>query len=74
MVTPPDDVEMFCDVITRLADDAQLRKQYGKASRDYAVIHLDRDVILNGFESSLLRLCSESIATPSAQKLEVFQD
>lgn len=74
MVTPPGDVRMLCDAITRLADDAQLRKQCGDASRAYAVIHLDREVILNAFESSLVRLCSESIATPSAQKVEVFQD
>jgi colanic acid biosynthesis glycosyl transferase WcaI len=74
MVTPPGDVEMFCEAITRLADDAHLRKQCGEASRAYAVAHLDRDVILNRFESALVQLCSGSMARSAARKLEVFQD
>jgi colanic acid biosynthesis glycosyl transferase WcaI len=59
LVVPPEDAAALADAIVRLADDAALRKAFGKAGREYAEQNLDRDVVLRRYEAELLRLCGQ---------------
>ncbi|MEA3412031.1 MAG: glycosyltransferase WbuB [Pseudomonadota bacterium] len=45
-VVPPDDVDAFVGAIRELAGSSTLRESLGNEAREFAVRHLDRDVIL----------------------------
>jgi colanic acid biosynthesis glycosyl transferase WcaI len=59
LVVPPEDALALAEAIVRLADDAELRKAFGQAGRQYAEQNLDRDVVLRRYEAELLRLCGQ---------------
>ena len=56
LVVPPEDPQALADAIFKLAADAALRKQLGKAGRAYAVQHMDREAVLKSFEAKLMTL------------------
>lgn len=56
LVVEPEQPQAFADAIQQLAVDASLRDTLGTAGRKYAVANLDRDRILNDFESELCAL------------------
>lgn len=56
IVTPPGDAEEFTRSLVRLAMDADLRAEYGKKARRYAIENLDKQVILADFEKNLRTL------------------
>ena len=58
LVVPPDNALAFSQAILRLASDSGLRRSLGAAGREYAVLNLDRDGVLGGFESQLQWLVS----------------
>jgi hypothetical protein len=61
-VTPPGDADALVSALLRLADDGDLRRTLGERARKYAVQHLDREMILTGFECSLFEVCGQSPA------------
>jgi len=56
LVTPPGDSEQFTSALVRLAEDAALRKQLATGARAYAEEHLDKQALLEDFESRLVQL------------------
>jgi colanic acid biosynthesis glycosyl transferase WcaI len=58
IVTPPEDIEAFITAIVEVAEDADLRRRMGEASRQYAVDHMNQHEILSQFEASIQELCS----------------
>jgi colanic acid biosynthesis glycosyl transferase WcaI len=56
VVVPPGDVAAFAAAIERLAENPLQREALGRVARDYAVAHLDRDVILGRLEKDLRAL------------------
>ena len=56
VVVPPGDAAAFANAVQLLAADAGLRMQLGSAGYVYAQMHLDRDAVLQQFESDLLAL------------------
>jgi colanic acid biosynthesis glycosyl transferase WcaI len=46
----------LAEALLRLADDPARREQMGRNARAYAEQHLNRDVILTGFEQQLTEL------------------
>lgn len=56
-VVPPESADELAVAIVRLAQDADLRMACGRAARKYAEEHLDREVVLQRYESELLALC-----------------
>jgi len=56
VIVPPEDVNAFVRALVELADSAVLRESLGAAARDFAVRHLDRDMILAGIETKLEEL------------------
>jgi colanic acid biosynthesis glycosyl transferase WcaI len=72
LVVPPGDREAFAEAITRLAANPELRARLGRAGREYALQHLDRDAVLGRLEASLLALASRkprsaTVPVPGAQ-------
>lgn len=53
LVVEPEQPQAFAEAIMRLARDAALRTRLGASGRAYAEAHLDRDVVLGGFEAEL---------------------
>ena len=53
IVTMPGNVEELIQGVARLAIDADLRAEYGKKARMYALKNLDKQVILDCFEKDL---------------------
>jgi glycosyltransferase involved in cell wall biosynthesis len=49
IVVDPDDSEAFCQNSTKLMRDADLRRQMGKSSRDFAENNFDISIIKNKF-------------------------
>ncbi|HKM82652.1 MAG TPA: glycosyltransferase WbuB [Terriglobia bacterium] len=60
IVTDPGDVDAFVSAITRLAEDANLRRRMGEAARQYAVENMDRGEILSRFEMSIMEIYGRS--------------
>jgi len=60
IVTIPGDVDAFTSAISRLAEDASLRRRMGEAARQYAVENMDREEILSRFEMSIMECCGRS--------------
>jgi colanic acid biosynthesis glycosyl transferase WcaI len=54
---PPEDLHAFVKALEILADDADLRDEFGRNARAYAQMHLSQDVILASFERELVKLC-----------------
>jgi colanic acid biosynthesis glycosyl transferase WcaI len=52
-VVEPGDVKAFCEKLTKLSSDRQLRERLGRAARKFAEQHLSRDSILSSFEWEL---------------------
>jgi len=75
IVTRPGDVDDFVSAITKLAEDGNLRNLMGKAARQYALEHMDRDEILSRFEVAIRETCSstktlkENITSTSKERL-----
>lgn len=63
IVTPPDNADALASTIVQIASNPELRRTLGRAAREYAVQHLDRDEILRSFEMSILELCGQSITS-----------
>lgn len=53
IAVPPGDEIEFVKALKRLAGDKTLREKLGRAAREYAVQHLDKEVILKEFEKEL---------------------
>lgn len=60
LVVPPADVTAMAKATLYLASDRQKCLQLGRAARDYAVRHWDRQQVLKQLEQRLLELCSRS--------------
>ena len=56
VVVAPEDAAALAEALLRLADDPARREQMGRNARAYAEQHLNRDVILTGFEQQLTEL------------------
>lgn len=56
LVTPPEDAAALARAIEKLAGDNDLRRQFGRAARNYAEKCLDQDSILGEFEKHLSTL------------------
>jgi colanic acid biosynthesis glycosyl transferase WcaI len=56
IVVNPDDSNAFNKALSRLAESPEERKKMGKASRDFAVNHLNKEEILTRFENNLCEI------------------
>jgi colanic acid biosynthesis glycosyl transferase WcaI len=56
LVVAPENLFEFCNGLTSLVVDSDLRALLGTKGREFAVKNLDRDSILSGFESKLIEL------------------
>lgn len=56
VAVPPADLDGFAGALMALAGDRERREYLGCCARDYAVRHLDREVVLACFERALLAL------------------
>jgi len=56
VVVSPGDQAEFVRALKTLAEDTGLRERLGKAAREYAVQHLEKEVILRRFENHLRNL------------------
>ena len=59
LVVPPESPDMLAEGLRRLADDAPLRGRLGKAAREYAEQHLDKERVLTRFLEKLRLVCDE---------------
>jgi colanic acid biosynthesis glycosyl transferase WcaI len=66
LVVPPGDSAAMVSAICRLATDPDLRKQLGEAARKYAILHWDRDRLLQEFEQSLAEVCEKAQLYPTS--------
>jgi len=69
LVTPPGDTNTFVSSLLKLVEDAALRERLGRAAREQAVSHLDREAILGQFEQALLNVCGASSAAVKTNSL-----
>jgi colanic acid biosynthesis glycosyl transferase WcaI len=60
VVVPPGDAETFAAAVQALAADALRREKLGSAGYLYAQAYLDRDAVLQRFESDLLALLNNA--------------
>lgn len=56
LVVQPEQPQVFADAICTLAQDAALRARLGNEGRVYAEANLDRDTVLERFETELINL------------------
>ena len=59
IVVSPGDSSRFVEALQSLADNSELRKKLGQRARQYALDHLDREVVLSNFEQNLKILCGQ---------------
>lgn len=60
VVVPPEDPSAMALAMQALAADSRLRTQLGAAGRAYALAHMDREAVLQRFESDLMALASRN--------------
>lgn len=53
IVTPPGDAQAFARELLALAKNPSMRAGFGEQARNYAITHMGKDAILNGFEEAL---------------------
>ncbi len=56
LVVPPEDPPAFAQAVQQLAADPALRQRLGAAGYAYALAHLDREAVLQKFETDALEL------------------
>ncbi len=59
IAVPAGDFDALCAAVDRLLNDADLRRTFGEAAREFAVAHLGREEVLLRFEISLQSLASQ---------------
>ena len=57
LVVPPEDAQTMADAVLLLAANAGLRTTMGANGLRHALLHLDRDAVLQRFEAELQALC-----------------
>ncbi len=57
VVTKPGDADALAQAVLLLAHDELMRAKLGERARAYALAHLERDVVLTGFEQTLPEIC-----------------
>lgn len=57
LVVPPEDAQTMADAVLLLAANAGLRTAMGTNGLRHALLHLDRNAVLQRFEAELLALC-----------------
>jgi colanic acid biosynthesis glycosyl transferase WcaI len=66
-VVPPEDGQALTEIILKLANDPQMRRELGRKARSYAECNFERDVVLRKFFGSFL----DKQAQPTSGDIDV---
>lgn len=72
LVVTPSNAQKLAKAIQILAKDSSLRYQFGKAARQYAVSHWDRDQILTQIEQEFVQFSSDKDIVPAPIELQLL--
>lgn len=62
-VTPPSDVQGICEAVIRMADNVELRAEYGAYGRAYLMENMAQNVVVHQYEDVIKRLNNKNVIT-----------